>query len=74
MKKLILVLALVLVGCGSATAANKVRTLQNDSNVQFVKDEETECQYVFFETYGTGKVAAITPRLNRFGKPMCGKE
>lgn len=54
------------------SASAKRETIEN-SYFRFMTDEETGCQYIYQEGLGSNSKAAITPRLDSQGKPMCGK-
>ena len=75
MKKItIIALFLILIACGTVESAPSERTLQNTNGFSFIKDEDTGCQYVMYESWGSGARVAVTPRLDESGKPMCGKD
>lgn len=74
MKKIsIITLFLLLIACGTVESAPSEKILEKTVGLTFVTDAETGCQYIWYERWGSAAVAAVTPRLDSSGKPMCGK-
>jgi hypothetical protein len=76
-RKLILLTLAVLAGCASPVPAAPDGTIVGWKHKQFagsdmgvIVDNETGCEYIVYGIYSSG--AAITPRIARNGRQICG--
>jgi Family of unknown function (DUF6440) len=76
MKKTLLVLGSVtfLFGCSATQASGsqeeRFKKDYKDNDIYIVTDKKTDCKYLM---YDGGNEGGITPLLNEFGRPDCGK-
>ncbi len=74
MKKIILLSAIVLSGCGSytpPTEETKLETRESDDISVWI-DKDTGCEYLVFMDYaGQGAAGGITPRMELDGSQVC---